>query len=96
MLAAIESREIDKSVVNAFSLEQLRAFSDPDIDKKLESIWPVGSQQDLKAKEISRLRGLLSSGTSVGEIFRKADCCFTRHASNAIGCLGKVAVSVQI
>ena len=61
MLAAIESSEIDKSVVNAFSLEQLRAFSDPDIDKKLESIWPVGSQQDLKAKEISRLRGLLSS-----------------------------------
>ena len=60
LLKAIQDGEINKTSVNAFSLEQLRAFADTEIDRQVEAIWPAGTQQAIKAEEVSRLRELLS------------------------------------
>ncbi|MBA62895.1 MAG: dehydrogenase [Planctomycetaceae bacterium] len=60
LLAAIKQGVISKQSVNAFAIEQLRAFGDSEIIAALDELWPVDSKQALKVEEISRLRKVLT------------------------------------
>ena len=60
LLAAIRAGSVEKESVNAFSIEQLRAFGDESIDAAVDQFWPADSTAAQKVQEISRLRELMT------------------------------------
>ena len=60
LLAAIRAGSVEKESVNAFSIEQLRAFGDEGIDAAVDQFWPADSTAAQKVQEISRLRELMT------------------------------------
>ncbi|MEE2676644.1 MAG: PVC-type heme-binding CxxCH protein [Planctomycetota bacterium] len=60
LLAAIRAGAIEKGAVNAFAIEQLRAFGDVGIDAAVDQFWPADSTEAQKVREISRLRELMT------------------------------------
>lgn len=60
LLQAIQSGKVGQESVNAFAIEQLRAFGDSEIESLLTDLWPSDSTQLQKAEEISRLRVLMT------------------------------------
>ena len=60
LLAAIRTGSVEKETVNAFSIEQLRAFGDESIDAAVDQFWPADSTAAQKVQEISRLRELMT------------------------------------
>ena len=60
LLQAIQGGKVGQESVNAFAIEQLRAFGDSEIESLLTDLWPSDSTQLQKAEEISRLRVLMT------------------------------------
>ena len=56
LLSAIEDLAIDRRNVSAFTLQQLRAFTDVAIKKRVDALWPPDSAQGQKAEEIARYK----------------------------------------
>jgi len=56
LLSAIEGSAIDRRDVSAFTLQQLQAFNDAKIKKRVDALWPPDSQQGKKADEIARYK----------------------------------------
>ncbi|MEC9095196.1 MAG: hypothetical protein VX776_01115, partial [Planctomycetota bacterium] len=60
MLGAVKKGDIEKESVNAFAIEQLKAFKDSEIDAAVGDLWPANSTQAQTAQEISRFRKLMT------------------------------------
>jgi putative membrane-bound dehydrogenase-like protein len=60
LLNAIESRQVDRRDVTAFTLQQLRNFDDAEITTRVSTIWADDSQRLKKSDEIARYQKLLS------------------------------------
>lgn len=60
LLTAIENGELSRSYVSAFALQQLRSFSDSDIQQRIAAVWADDDTSTRKADEIVRLKELMS------------------------------------
>ncbi|MBC8356853.1 MAG: c-type cytochrome [Planctomycetes bacterium] len=61
LLDAIEDSSIDHKDVSAFTLQQLQAFNDATIKKRVEALWPRDSRVGKKSDEIARYKRTMNS-----------------------------------
>ncbi|QDS98463.1 PVC-type heme-binding CxxCH protein [Adhaeretor mobilis] len=61
LLRAISNGVVSRSDVSAFALQQLRNFSDSDIQQRVVGIWADDDTSVLKADEIIRLKEVMSA-----------------------------------
>ena len=66
LLSAIEDSAIDRRDVSAFTVQQLQAFNDATIKKRVDALWPPDSVQGKKAEEIVRFKQKMNSAYLAG------------------------------
>jgi putative membrane-bound dehydrogenase-like protein len=91
LLTAVENKKLEKQDVSAFALQQLRAFDDKRLNKRIDALWANDSKKLKKSDEITRYKKLLTpdflktGNAAHGRIIFQKNCakCHTLFGSGA-------------